>query len=165
MFCWLNVLNVGTGGKFSAGADRQQIKGRRGAVMGNAGEIYIDDQHKEFYSQYIQKCGCKDSHHKALLYCLGIDGTTRKHIQDIYDFDTGSIKTGCLHEGWQTSSSKKVIRLAFNLYTDRTVSVYDYDNQNDRLEECGRYNVAEIMCCGYVKYFLEAVKIRYAGYL
>ena len=133
--------------------------------MGNAGEIYIDDQHKEFYSQYIQKCGCKDSHHRALLYCLGIDDNTRKHIQDIYNFDTGSIKTGCLHEGWQTSSSKKVIRLAFNLYTDRTVSVYDYDNQNDRLEECGRYSVAEIMCCEYVKCFLEAVKIRYAGYL
>ena len=133
--------------------------------MGNAGEIYIDGQHKEFYSHYVQKYGYREPYHKALLYCLGIDGTTRKHIQDIYNFDTGSIKTECLHEGWQTSSSKKVIRLAFNLYTDKAVSVYDYENQNEQLQECGRYSVAEIMCCGYVRYFLEAVKIRYDGYL
>ena len=126
--------------------------------MKNVGKIYIDDQHKEFCSLYVQKYGCREPHHKALLYCLGIDGTTRKHIQDIYDFDTGCIKTECLHQGRQTSSSKKVIRLAFNLYMDRTVSVYDYSNQNGQLPECGRYSVAEIMCCGYVRYFLEAEK-------
>jgi len=137
----------------------------RGQGMANADGIFIDAQHKEFYSRYIQKCGCQDSCHRALVYCLGVDRDTRKHIHDIYNFESGCIKTECLHEGWQTSGSKKVIRLAFNLYTDRAVSVYDYGSQSGQLQECVRYSVAEIMCCGYVRYFLEAVRIRYAGYL
>ena len=137
----------------------------RGKHMVNAGQIYIDAQHKEFFSHYICKCRYRDSHHKALVYCLGIDGNTRKHIHDIYDFGTGCIKTECIHGSWQTDGSRKVTRLAFNLYTDRAVSVYDYGSQSDRLGECRCYSVSEIMCCGYVKYFLEAVRIRYSDYL
>ena len=133
--------------------------------MVNAEEIYIDARHKEFYSHYLNKCGCRDSYHKALVYCLGIDGNTRKHIHDIYNFDTGCIKTECLNGSWQTDGSRKVTRLAFNLYTDRAVSVYDYGSQSDRLGECRCYSVSEIMCCEYVRYFLEALKIRYADYL
>ena len=133
--------------------------------MANAEEIYKDKQHEEFYSRCLDRCRYRDPHHKALVYCLGIDGNTRGHIHDIYDFHTGCIKTECLHEGWQTDSSKKVVRLAFNLYTDRTVSVYDYGSQGGQLGECRHYSAAEIMCCEYVKYFLEAVRIRYSDYL
>ena len=61
--------------------------------------------------------------------------------------------------------SKKVVRLAFNLYTDGAAGVYDYDSQSEQLWECRHYSVAEIMCCEYVKYFLEAVRIRYSDYL
>ncbi|RKI51424.1 hypothetical protein D7V86_26525, partial [bacterium D16-51] len=125
--------------------------------MANAEEIYKDKQHEKFYRHYLDRCRYRDPHHKALVYCLGIDGNTRGHIHDIYDFHTGCIKTECLHEGWQTDSSKKVVRLAFNLYTDRTVSVYDYGSQGGQLWECRHYSAAEIMCCEYVKYFLEAV--------
>ena len=133
--------------------------------MADAEEIYKDKQHEEFYSHYLSRCRYRDSHHKALVYCLGIDGNTRKHIHDIYNFATGCIKTECIHEGWQTSGSKKVVRLAFNLYTDGAASVYDYDSQSEQLWECRHYSVAEIMCCEYVKYFLEAVRIRYSDYL
>lgn len=140
------------------------IKGRGNSMADNEG-IFRDAQHKKFYSHYLNKCGCSDPHHKALVYCLGVDGNTRGHIHDIYDFGTGCINTGCLHGGWQTDSSRKVTRLAFALYTDRAVSVYDYGSQSDRLGECRCYSVSEIMCCEYVRYFLEEVKIRYSDYL
>lgn len=39
---------------------------------------------------------------------------TRRNIYSIYDFKTGCVKTECLHEGWQTSGSVKVVRMAFN---------------------------------------------------
>lgn len=127
--------------------------------------IYRNKQHKDFYIHHLNKCRCQDTYHMALIYCLGIDENARKHIDDIYDFVTGCIKTECLHKAWQTSSSMRTIRLAINLYTDWTASVYDYDNQAWQLEECKCYSVSEIMCCDYMKYFIEAIKIRYADYL
>lgn len=57
---------------------------------------------------------------KALCYCLGISDDTRRNINSIYDFKTGCVKTECLHEGWQTSGSMKVVRMALNLYCNGT---------------------------------------------
>lgn len=133
--------------------------------MANMKKIYRDKQHKEFYIHYLNKCRCQDTYHMALIYCLGIDEDVRKHIDDIYDFMTDCINTECLHEGWQTSSSMRTIRLAINLYTDAVASVYDYDNQDRQLGESKCYSVSEIMCCDYLRYFIEAIKIRYSKYL
>ena len=52
----------------------------------------------------------------GLSQCLGISDDTRRNVDSIYDFKTGCVKTECLHEGWQTSGSMKVVRMAFNLY-------------------------------------------------
>ena len=57
-----------------------------------------------------------DVYHKSLCYCLGISDDTRRNINRIYDFKTGCVKPECLHDGWQTSGSEKVVRMAFNLY-------------------------------------------------
>ena len=40
---------------------------------------------------------------------FGISDDTRRNINSIYDFKTGNVKTKCLHEGWQTSGSVKVV--------------------------------------------------------
>ena len=50
-----------------------------------------------------------DVNHKVLVYCLGISDDTRKNIYCIYDFKSACVKTECLHEGWQTSGSVKVV--------------------------------------------------------
>ena len=75
--------------------------------------------------EHMPKCRWKDVYHKALVYCLGIDRDTRKHVNRIYDFKNGSVKPECLQEGWQTSGSVRVVRMAFNLYCNGTPSVYD----------------------------------------
>ena len=105
-----------------------------------------------------------DVYHKALIYCLGICGDTRRNVERIYDFESGCVKTECLKEGWQTSGSLRVVRLAFNLYCNGTPSVYDLEDQYDQLEECGRYTVENLFCCRYAPYFWQAVKIRYPEY-
>ena len=76
---------------------------------------FKNDEHKKFYKEYLQKCRYQDVYHKALIYCLGISSDTRVNVDRIYDFKTGCVKTECLHEGWQTSGSAKIVRMAFNL--------------------------------------------------
>ena len=123
--------------------------------------IFKSRQHEIFYNRYLQKCRCKDVYHRALVYCLGIDRDTREHIDRIYDFNTGLVKPECLHEGWQTSGSAKIVRLAFNLYCNGMPGIEDGMKEDEMLRECQLYTVEEIFCSGYARYFWEAVKIRY----
>ena len=126
---------------------------------------FKNKEHENFYYTYLPKCRYQDVYHKALVYCLGIDRDTRENAEQIYDFKTGYVKTECLHEGWQTSGSVRIVRLAFNLYCDGSPSVYDYEGDSDRqVNECREYSVSDLFCCGYARYFWEAVKIRYPEY-
>lgn len=125
---------------------------------------FKNEQHKQFFQQYLLNCRYRDAYHAALIYCLGISEDTRRNIDRIYNFRTGSVKTDCLHDGWQTSGSQKVVRLAFNLYNNGTPSIWDFENAEDQLKECGLYTVEELFCCGYAPYFWQAVKIRYPEY-
>lgn len=77
-------------------------------------------EHEKFNLEYKTQCRYQDVYHKALVYCLGIDEDTRKHIKSIYDFKTGCVKTKCLHKDWITSGSAKIIRMEFNLYNNGT---------------------------------------------
>ena len=127
---------------------------------------FRNKQHEQFYYEYLQKCRYQDVYHKALVYCLGIDRDTREHVDRIYDFKTGYVKPRCLQEGWQTSGSVKIVRIAFNLYCNGTPGIYNYDDSDleGQLEEVQRYTVEDLFCCGYARYFWEAVKIRYPEY-
>ena len=57
-----------------------------------------------------------------------------------------------MHEGWQTSGSMKVVRMAFNLYCNGTPSVDDYT----KIE--GQTNITELM----LNDFIEKVVIHEA---
>lgn len=122
--------------------------------------------HKEFYMENIKRCRYEDVYHKALIYTLGISKDCRKHINSIYDFETGCVKPDCLHEGWITSGSARVIRLAFNLYNGGAPSTIPIDEKDvDALtEEYRTYLPANLFCCPYAPYFLEAIKVRYPEY-
>ena len=77
-------------------------------------------EHEKFYEEYLEKCRYQDVYHRALVYCLGIDRDTRENVNKIYNFKTGCVKTECLQEGWQTSGSLRIVRMAFNLYCNLT---------------------------------------------
>ena len=99
-----------------------------------------------------------------MIYILGISEDTRNHFSQIYDIKSGFIKPECLHQGWQTSGSVRVVRLAFNLYTDGTPSVDDYKRKDEQIGECRGYSVSDIFCCGYAMYFWQGIKLRYPEY-
>ena len=99
---------------------------------------------------------------------MGITNDTRVNANRIYDFKADYIKTECLHDGWQTSGSRRTLLLAFNLYTDGTPTV-DSDNEEidieNQLRACREYSVSDIFCCGDAKYFWQAIKLRYPEYV
>ena len=74
--------------------------------------IFISEAHEKFYYEKLKEVRYQDVYHKALCYCLGINDDTRRNANRIYDFKTGCVKTECLQEGWQTSGSVKVVRMA-----------------------------------------------------
>lgn len=126
--------------------------------------IFTGKEHMEFYQAALNRCRYQDVYHQVLCYCLGIDKDTRAHIERIYDFESGSIITECINEGWQTGGSRKVVRLAFNLYTDGTPTTYDSDDCEEQVTETGRYSVSDLFCCSYANYFFQAIQIRYPEY-
>ncbi|MGN0141526.1 MAG: DUF6075 family protein [Roseburia sp.] len=126
--------------------------------------IFISETHRNFYYEKLKEVREPDVYHKALCYCLGINDDTRRNINRIYDFKTGCVKTKCLHEGWQTSGSVKVVRMAFNLYCNATPTVDDCRGAEAQLKECRQYTVEELFCCSYAPYFWQAVQIRYPEY-
>ncbi|MCL2222727.1 MAG: DUF6075 family protein [Oscillospiraceae bacterium] len=67
-----------------------------------------------------------------------------------------------INAGWQTSGSMRVTRLAFNLFTDNTVTA-DLDDRKD-YDECRQYSVSDIFCCEYAPYFVAAIRIRYSEF-
>ena len=131
---------------------------------GNNREIIFKDQeHEMFYMNVLPRCKHRDEYHKALVYCLGISRDTRQNIERIFDFEEGLVKVECLEEGWITSSSAKVIRMAFNLFCGGIPSAYALKGDK-KVKECQRYTVDELFCCGYAIYFWEAIKVRYPEY-
>ena len=126
--------------------------------------MFISEEHEKFYYEKMKEVREQDGYHKALIYCLGICYDTRRLVNRIYDFETGCVKVECLNEGWQTSSSMRVVRMAMNLYCSGTPSVYEYKNLKEQLSESLLYSVDELFCCGYAPYFWQAIKLRYPEY-
>ena len=126
--------------------------------------VFISEAHEKFYYEQLNRVRYQDVYHKTLCYCLGISDDTRRNINSIYDFKSGCVKTECLHEGWQTSGSMKVVRMAFNLYCNSTPSVDDYKDAEEQVNECNRYTVEDLLCCAYAPFFWQAVQIRYPEY-
>ena len=133
-------------------------------ALGAESIIFISEAHEKFYYEKLKEVRYQDVYHKALCYCLGINDDTRRNANRIYDFKTGCVKTECLHEGWQTSGSVKVVRMAFNLYCNATPSVDDYTVAEEQINECRQYTVEELFCCAYAPYFWQAIQIRYPEY-
>ncbi len=77
------------------------------------------------------------------------------------------IKPEVLQEGWQTSGSNRITRLAFQLFTDGTPTAITFDekdNSQEDFRECQFYSVSDIFCCENAPFFVEAVKLRYPYY-
>ena len=102
----------------------------------NTHMVFANEEHEKFYYEKLEQARYQDCYHKALIYILGISEDTRNHFSQIYDMKSGDIQTECLHQGRQTSGSVRVVRLAFNLYTDGMPSIDDYESRDEQIKEC-----------------------------
>ncbi len=125
---------------------------------------FKNDKHESFYNKYVAITNTqKDPYHKSFFYTLGLTEETRKHVNELYDFDLEGIKPTGVRKAWQTGTSSKVTRLAFNLFNgfdgnlDGTLDEQDSDNPY-------LYTPENIFCTDLMPYMFEAVKLRYPIY-
>ena len=123
--------------------------------------IFADDRHKSFYMSRSQQLR-PDVYLKSLIYTLGMCYDTRRNFDVIFDTELREINPDAINEPWQTGSSLKVTRLAFQLFTDNTPSAFNNGSVN--FKECKRYCVSDIFSCSFAPYFVEAVRLRYHEY-
>lgn len=125
---------------------------------------FIDRQHETFYKEKLDllKQFKKDNpYYKSLIYTLGICNETRRNFKKIFNIETSDWHIDSLKSAWQTTTSKKVTRLAFNLFSD---TGYESEKDLEDDKNSSNYNISEIFSCSYAPYFYEAVKIRYPEY-
>ena len=122
---------------------------------------FADEDHKAFFMERSKKLK-PDVYLKSLIYTLGICRDTRRNFDSIYDGRRRSIIPNAIRQPWQTGSSLKVTRLAFQLYTGSTPTASLGDDQD--IDECRRYSVSDIFSCSYAPYFFEAICLRYREY-
>jgi len=123
---------------------------------------FADEMHKAFYMRQSQKLK-PDVYLRSLIYTLGICSDTRRNFDSIYDAHERAINLEAVCHAWQTGSSLKVTRLAFQLFTDSTPTVFLGDTDN--IDECKRYSVSDIFCCSFAPYFIEAIYLRFPEFL
>ncbi|MNN24036.1 hypothetical protein D3C81_1374500 [compost metagenome] len=121
---------------------------------------FKDIEHEQFYEGNLRMTNTQhDPYHKALFYTLGITSQTRQHIKDLYDHKKNCIRLEGLHKGWQTSTTMKITRLAFNLFNG-------FNGNNELNQDHPRnYSPYYLFDTNLMPYFFEAIKLRYTEYV
>lgn len=114
---------------------------------------FADREHKTFYNQMLTKTRNSDAYHRAFFYAMGICPETRRNIHALFDFNEDGIKPEGLAAAWQTGGTRRLCRLAFNLWNGWT----EEGKEN-------RSTPYELFDCGFAPYFFEAIRLRYPEY-
>ena len=123
--------------------------------------LFKDKDHQEFYAQNIEETNSfKDPYRKALFYTLGLTEETRRYIGRLYNYKQRCIEFDGLKDGWQTGTSMRVTRLAFNLFNG-----FNGDTCDEAIDDCDRYTPYNLFDNCLMVYMLEAVKLLYPAYV
>lgn len=128
--------------------------------------MFYDREHWQAFTDCIARMQHSDVYHISLAYLLTLDTVCREHLDSLFDFDGDGIKRSALHEGWQTGTSKKTTRLAFNLWNGCCTDGETYTDEDGYTADLpsGNYSVADIFSCDYAPYYWQAIKIRFPEY-
>lgn len=96
---------------------------------------FYDEAHEKYYNAFIERDCTRegDVERRAMFYALALYDDTRRHIDDIYNFNGSRIEPEGLYKPWQTSGSLALTCLAFNLYNDFNNEVVKEDGSIDKL--------------------------------
>ena len=121
---------------------------------------FMNNEHEERYNEVLGRMKRKDTYHKAAAYLITLDEELYNHIDEVFDFDKGSIfVSGLAMRGWQTAGSIKTTHLLLNLWNS---SMADFD-RNDKIDKDSirQYSVDEIFSSNLAYWYFEAIKLRY----
>lgn len=123
---------------------------------------FYNDNHEKAFWTFLARAGKRfDSYHFSIAYLLTLDTECRKHLDDLFDFEIDGIKPEGINKAWQTGTSAKTTRLAFNLWNGFN---RDDGECEDGLPASPLYTPAELFCTSYAPYYYEAIKLRYPEY-
>lgn len=123
---------------------------------------FIDKEHENFFygtaKRYKENGGSVDCYVTPMFYLMGLSADTRRQFGTLFNLKERVILQEGLHAGWQTGTSMKICRLAFNLWNGYCYEADEEDKVSDR------YVTDNIFCCSYAEYFFEAIRLRYPEY-
>jgi hypothetical protein len=126
--------------------------------------IFYDERHEQFYEKFCKRMKYLDCYHRSMAYLLALDTVLRDNADSVFDFKEDVIKIDGLSQGFQTGTSKKTTRLAFNLWngcTDEGEEYTDKDGYKVPLPS-SYYSPEQIFCCAdYAPYYFQAIQIRF----
>lgn len=114
--------------------------------------------HELFYNSCLEKTQ-NDVYHKALFYTLGIHEVTQQNIESLYDFKNKEILFEGIKQSWQTGTSTRITRMAFNLFNG-----FAGETDDENAEDGRYYSPYYLFDTGEAPYLMEAIKIRYPEY-
>ncbi len=122
---------------------------------------FIDKEHEVFYKSNILKTNSQeDPYRQALFYALGLTEETRNNINSLYDYKEKCINFDGLNAPWQTGTTTKVTRLAFNLYNG-----FSGDSGEDSpIDDSSNYTPHDIFDNSLMPFMFVAIKLRYPAY-
>lgn len=128
---------------------------------------FRDKKHEELFNEICGKMRYIDTYHQSLAYLLALDSVCREHISEIYRIDEDGIEPNSISKAWQTDTSKRTTRLAFNLWNGTASdgeTYIDKDGNEQLLPSC-YFAPDEIFSCEYAPYYWQAIKLRYPQYV
>lgn len=127
---------------------------------------FISKEHENFFygtlTRYKESGVPADCYAASLFYLLGLSADTRRQFHTLFDMKNRVIIHEGLHAGWQTGSSIKICRLAFNLWNGCCYEGDEDKDEEQQVSDC--YVTDNIFCCSYAEYFFEAIRLRYPEY-
>lgn len=120
---------------------------------------FADMEHLNFYGDICAMAESDgkrvDGYFRPLVYLCSLTPDTRAHFADIFDWESWSIRPETLSAGWQTGGSRRIIRLAFNLWNGCG------SDDPDVADVQAEYLPDNLFCDGHMEFFFEALRLRF----
>ena len=135
----------------------RKSKGRKKNAIKFSERAHEDFYYRKTY-EYDRKAGNVDGNSHAFFYLMGLCKEIRENFSSVFSMEEKSTVIDGLFQDWQTESTRKICRLAFNLWNG-----FCYKNADDKNEKMvdELYAVDEIFNCEYAEYFFQAIQLKY----
>lgn len=125
---------------------------------------FYDDTHRSTYDLYLScsQTSPQDVERVALFYLLALNPATREHIEELYDFKDNSILLNGYAAGWQTSSSRAITYLAFNLFNGFSIHHVEGEAEEGSPSHLSMLRILGCIDEDMREYVLQGIRLRFA---